>query len=183
MGEQSAPSQDAALPRDKTELMERIHGSRAELERLVNRLDAEQATAPGSDGWSVKDHLAHVAMWEQSLLALLEGRSRSAAIGVDQGTYETTDTDGLNAILHERCKALSLADALSLFRRSHEQVLAVLASMSDEDLFRPYSHYQPGDPPHNADPVVGWVAGNTFDHYAEHIGWIRALLARDGPAA
>jgi len=23
--------------------------------------------------------------------------------------------------------------------------------------------------------VVGWVAGNTYEHYAEHIGWIKAF--------
>ena len=44
--------------------------------------------------------------------------------------------------------------------------------MSDDDLALPYSHYQPNDPPYNAEPVAGWVAGNTSEHYEEHIGWL-----------
>jgi hypothetical protein len=45
--------------------------------------------------------------------------------------------------------------------------------MSDEDLKRPYSHFQPDDPPYNPSPVWPWIVGNTFEHYAEHMEIIR----------
>jgi hypothetical protein len=64
--------------------------------------------------------------------------------------------------------------------------------MTDEDLQRPYSHYQPNDPPHNPAPVLGWITGNTNEHYEEHSSWLgnlRQEIARrwgprtSGPAA
>ena len=48
--------------------------------------------------------------------------------------------------------------------------------LTDEDLAKPYSHYQPHEPPFNERPVVLWVIGNTSDHYDEHITWLTALL-------
>ena len=49
--------------------------------------------------------------------------------------------------------------------------------MDDAALYLPYSHYQPGAPPYNDQPVIGWIAGNTFGHYEEHIEWLHSLLA------
>src|SRR5207249_3693099 len=53
-----------------------------------------------------------------------------------------------------------------------------LGEMSDADLRRSYNHYQPNDPrdPNDDRPVVEWVGGNTYEHYAEHIGWIDQLV-------
>ena len=170
----------ADAPPTKAELMARIHRARSALEAAIAGASEAHLTAPGDPGgWSVKDHLAHLAIWEQSLLALLEGRSRSATIGIDAVTYETTDIDGLNALLYEHHRDRPLAEVLDLFHRSHDQVLAALAPLTDVDLLRPYSHYQPDETPFNPDPVVGWIAGNTFEHFEEHLAAIRSLLPTD----
>ena len=51
-------------------------------------------------------------------------------------------------------------------------------TLSDADLQRPYNQYQPNDPREASDnrPVVDWVSGNTWEHYAEHISWINQLV-------
>jgi hypothetical protein len=54
--------------------------------------------------------------------------------------------------------------------------LAALSRLSDADLKKPYSHYQPSDPDQKR-PVLDWVGGNTYEHYAEHIAWINQLLS------
>ena len=51
-----------------------------------------------------------------------------------------------------------------------------LDQLGEDDLSRPYSHYQPGpssDPDHER-PVGEWVGVNTFEHYAEHLPLIRS---------
>ena len=169
-GEGSSPT--------KAELMERIDRARAALEDAIGGASTERLTAPGDDGWSVKDHLAHLAAWRHSLLALLEGRPRHAAMGVDRVTYETAGEEGVNAFLYERDKDRPLDEVLAAFRGTHVQVLAALAPLSDLDLLRPYSHFQPDEPPFNPDPVVGWIEGNTFEHDEEHLGYIERLLDR-----
>jgi hypothetical protein len=57
--------------------------------------------------------------------------------------------------------------------------MTALEKLSDADLQKPYSHYQPGDPDEKR-PVIEWVAGNTYEHYEEHAGWIKELVAQRG---
>ena len=180
--DQEANAGESQTPRwDKAQLMARIGRSRARLEATVGRLSDAELEAPGPDGgWSVKDHLAHLAAWEGSLLALLEGRSRAAVIGVDEVTYRQTDEAGLNALIYERNRDRPLPEVLADFRQAHERVLAVLDRMTLDDLLKPYSHYQPDDPPFNANPVAGWVRGNTEAHFDDHTAWIEKLIAARG---
>ncbi len=167
-------------PQTRAELLPRIAAARGRLDQLVGRLSEEQLTRPGPDSWSVKDHLAHIAAWEQSLLALLEGRNRDAAVGV---TVDSTtedgghDVDAVNTIIFERHRRSSLGDVLDWYRQSHTQVLAAVHRLSDDDLQRPYSHYQPQTQPYEGRPVIGWIKGNTYEHDEEHTGWIEQILA------
>lgn len=176
MSDDTATTEQEPRP-TKAELLERINTERDALESTLARLRPEQMTAPGpNDDWSVKDHLAHVATWYRSLLALLEGRSRSEAVGISREDYEHGAEDSVNAIIDARNKTRSLEDVLDDLRVTDRQVMAVIERLSDEDLYLPYSHYQPSDPPYNPAPVIGWIIGNTREHVAEHHGYIRALV-------
>ena len=57
-----------------------------------------------------------------------------------------TDLDDMNAIKHGGHKNSPLTEAFTDFRRAHEQVLAALEKLSDVDLFKIYSRYQPDEP-------------------------------------
>ena len=151
----------------------RIEAGWKQLVELVNQVeDAAGLNKVGADGWTVKDHLAHVAAWEHSLLALLEGRDRSGAMGLNEPLEEI---DSINEAIRKLHVTDTEDEALGYFRDSHAQLMAALAKLDDADLEKPYSHYQPSDPEEKR-PVVGWVAGNTYEHYAEHTNWINHLL-------
>jgi hypothetical protein len=176
VNEPTAPA-SPRTPQSKAELMERIHRSRAALEGLISTLSEAQMIAPGgTDGWSVKDHLAHLTAWYGSLLALLEGRPRHEPMAMDKANYDAADTDGINQHIYQRNRDRSLADVLADYRRADQQVLGALDRLIDEDIFLPYSHFQPDAPPYNPNPVIGWIIGNTCEHVDEHIGWIQALI-------
>lgn len=164
-------------PGNKAELLERVERARAALEQTIGRMSDAQLVAPGPDGgWPVKDHLAHLAAWEQSLAALLQGRPRHAAMGVDEETYLSAGADGINAMVYQQSKDRSLAEVRVAFGQAHQQVLATLAGLTGADLFKTYSHYQPDEPGRDSGaPIVGWIAGNTYEHFAEHQAWIAAL--------
>jgi uncharacterized damage-inducible protein DinB len=160
--------------------MQRIETSWNELVELVNQVqEAGGLTRVGSDGWSVKDHLAHIGAWEHSLLALIEGRDRLAGMGLQEPVDE--NTDAVNEAVREVHENETADEALGYFRDSHAQLVAALGKLSDADLQKPYNHYQPGDPDQKR-PVVGWVAGNTYEHYAEHVAWINQLLSESSAA-
>lgn len=146
-----------------------------ELSVLVDSLAASELALTGPDGWAVKDHLVHIAAWEHSLLALLEGRNRLSAMGVPG---VAGDTDAINAAVWSLHRHETPEQAVDYFRETHELLMKSLSRMSDSELQLPYNHYQPNEPRDPADnrPVVDWVAGNTYDHYAEHIGWINQLI-------
>ncbi|MCC7363384.1 MAG: ClbS/DfsB family four-helix bundle protein [Dehalococcoidia bacterium] len=165
--------------RTKAELLKAIEESRAGLDALLKRARPDELTGRRDDaGWNVKDHLAHIAAWERSLIALLAGRSRAKAVGIDDGEYAGLDTDGINARIQAEHEERPLALILSEYQEVHEQVMYRVRRMSQEDLEKPYSHYQPDEPGEQAGaPIVGWIIGNTCGHFDEHRNAIEALLA------
>ena len=157
----------------KEELLERIEGGWAELDGLQARMDGSGVAGPGEGGWGLKDHLAHIAAWELSVIALLTGSDRSAALGIPAG--DDHDTDSVNAIIHQRLGGLTAAEVRALLRGTRALLRDALAPLTDEDLVKPYSHYQPqaaGEGDNR--PVIGWITGNTFDHVREHLDAMRA---------
>ncbi len=165
-------------PQDKAELLDRIDRARASLNEVIARLGDTQLVAPGPDGrWSVKDHLAHLAAWELGIAALLRRRPRFAAMQLDEQTYLNTDANGLNTIIHQQNQGRSLGEVRLVFREAQRELLTALDSLTDADLFKTYSSYQPDEPGEDSGaPIVGWIAGNTYEHYDEHRGWIEALV-------
>jgi hypothetical protein len=155
--------------------VEQINKGWSELNALVDSLGPKGLTQAGPDGWAVKDHLVHVAAWEHSLLALLDGRHRLSAMGVPGATG---DTDAINAAVWSLHRHKTPEQALDYFRQTHALLMERLASMSDAELKLPYNHYQPNEPRDLDDdrPVADWVAGNTYEHYAEHLGWINQII-------
>jgi hypothetical protein len=160
----------------KAELLDRIRGTRAAIDQFIAQSSEERMSTPGPEGWAPKDHLVHIAAWEGRLLALLDDRPAWEGLGVSEADADGHDMDHLNDLVYQRSKDRPLSAVLADYRRSHEELLAVLETMSDDDLYRPYSHYRPDDPPYNPNPVFGWIAGNTFEHYEEHLGWMRQLI-------
>ena len=176
MDEQLIDSDSQPLPRNKKELLERIQSHRSPLEQTISQLSDSQLAAPGlTSDWSVKDHLAHLAVWEVSLAALLRHEPRHAAMKVDETSY-LRGADAINEIVYQHNRERSLGEVLVHFRKSHQQVLAALDGLTKSDLFRTYSYYQPDEPGEDSgEPILAWIAGNTYEHYAEHHALIQAI--------
>lgn len=161
---------------DRSATLDMIRRSRSELEATIDGLSHEQIEARPQGGWSIKDHLAHIAAWEQSIVALLQGRPRHQALGVDQATYESHDVDEINEQIFMKHASSSVAEVLALFHSSHQQIMAALEPLTDDDLRKTYSHYLPEEPGEDSGaPILDWIAGDTYRHYAEHLVTIREL--------
>lgn len=96
--------------------VEPIEESWHQLNSLVESLGPSGLTLTGADGWAVKDHLIHIAAWEHSLLALLEGTDRREAMGVGPGVDET---DAINAAVWSMHRSKSPEQALDYFHQTH----------------------------------------------------------------
>jgi uncharacterized protein (TIGR03083 family) len=158
-------------------LLDRIQQAWDSFQAYLATLTPEQLTVPTDRaGWSAKDHVIHVARWEEGMLALLNSENRHEAMGVDEATWMGHDVDAINAVLFARDKHLSLGDVLATSRDIHQRLVDRVAAMSDEEIALPYEHFQPGSD--NETPVFAYIVGNTFEHYPDHQKWIDALVRR-----
>lgn len=159
----------------KEELLGSIERSYARIEAAIARMTPEQLTGRrDANGWSGKDHLAHLAAWRRLLVTLLTRGEMEAALGAGR----SRSVDEINATIYDRERDSPLPAVLDDFRQAHQRVLAALAPLSIADLSLPYAHYRPDDPETRDEPVGGWVVGNTFGHDEEHAPVLEALAAR-----
>lgn len=170
-----APSDDYSRPpRDKPELLERIRREWNALDRAIAGLGEQQMGVPDEGGWSIKDHLAHLAAWEHLMrLQYLQQVPAHDALGVDEATYRTLDEDGINAILQKRNRDRPLEEVLTEHRRSHAEVMADLTGLSFEEMLKPLDA---NDLRHRL--LLSGITGNTYEHYREHRETITKFLGK-----
>jgi len=167
---------DAKYPQREA-LLKTIETGWNEFHAYLKALSLEQLTTPkDAVGWTVKDHVVHLAIWEGATAAMLRKKSRLEYMQVDQATWDTGDFDKQNAVLEKRYKETPLSEVLRMFEDAHHDMLTAIEALSDADLMRPIKDYEQGSTREN--PITDSIAGNTFDHYAEHKPWIEAIVAQ-----
>jgi len=156
------------------QLLAKIDNSWYQLAEVISDIDGRTLTASGQDGWSIKDHLVHLAAWEWVLLAHIQGHDPVAAIGI--GDVDPSNISGINNAVWKLHRDDSVDDVVLYFRDSHEGLRAELAKLDSTHLLLPYTHYQPNEAD-RYQAVIESVAAETFDHYDEHRRWIEERLA------
>ena len=64
---------------------------------------------------------------------------------------------------------------LADLRRTHERLLAVVATLPEGDLERLAGHYQPEELADDMDSIAGWIAHNCDERLREQVDWIQRL--------
>ncbi len=166
------------LPQTKADLKRRLDQSWSRLQGRIDVLDERQLTGPADPaGWTAKDHLAHLAAWERSIVYLLQGRPRHEGLGVDEPLYLEGDEDAINAAIQRATRDLPLADVLAELRATRRELLAIIEPISDGDLRQPSSHVLPGEPGEDdGRPIIERISGNGDAHFAEHLGYIEVIV-------
>ena len=169
MTQTNTPQAESVEPKTKAELIERIRTARAQLDRIVAGLDEATLSAPGPEGWSVKDHLAHLAAWGRKVLGNMDGRSSPEVLGVPEDVYQRGDWIEINEFVRAPDKDRSAREVLAEYRRVHATLLQRIAALPAAELF-------------GADErLLGNIAGNSYGHDDEHRPWIEAVLAAAAP--
>jgi hypothetical protein len=149
------------IPATSNELLGRVDEAWRpfrEAVRGVGRARMNQATGTG---WTYRDLVAHVAAWHDLTTRRLRkfretGTFPGPGDEVSLGLPAFSDADDFNARVmasHRLVGAEALVDELDTAFRS---LRSEIAQLNDEQIHA------------NADWVVAIVAGNTYDHYAEH---------------
>jgi len=165
-------------PKTTAEILSLVDQAWHALEDSVTRLKPAQLTdVRDPAGWAVKDHLMHVAAWEDALLARLTGRPTHEALGLDEATLGQ-DEDTENAAIFARHRHRPLTEVLDAFRASHRAIRARLAALGNEAVAGSVADIVPPSPKRDESPAAAWIAGNTWEHYAAHQAWIQDLVDR-----
>jgi uncharacterized damage-inducible protein DinB len=166
----------------KSELLAHIERDRAALKTLLDSLTPDQLTEiKDVNGWAVKDHLAHIAAWERSVIAFLTGRPRHEALGISEDVYIldllSGDVDVANEAIFHQTKDKPLEEIRSDFEAVHDELMKLVAPLDDAALQLPYIHYLPDEPGEgDGPPAINVIYGNTAHHFQEHRAWIEKLV-------
>jgi hypothetical protein len=159
---------------DKTTLLNTIQGEYAHLESLITPLsEAQLCTAPLEEEWSIKDIMAHIAVWEQICARWLAECVR----GVTPQPSERIKV-GVNDRIYRENRDRSLAEVQELFRHAHQQFLQqvhlLTQTLSKEEVNTSHrfawTEHWPGS------SLLAVIADNSYEHYHDHAQHIQRLL-------
>jgi hypothetical protein len=160
------------MPHDKAELLAAIQNEWQALMRVVAGLTPEQMLTPDSGGWSPKDNLAHLTEWLKALLGFhMDGKAAEEVLGIPHELADEWDFNRVNAYLFERNRDRSTEDVIDALGAKYAEVTARLESMPFEDLLQPRFADDP-----QGTPLLGFVLGNTSEHFKEHRETIEKIL-------
>lgn len=158
----------------KQDLLKELEEGREHFLDAIDGLSDEEMEQPGvMDDWSVKDLLAHLTMWEAELIKLLwqakQGQRPSSV------HFSHISVDELNKRWKNEMQDRSLERVMADFQSVRNQTIRRVEAFSDKDL-NDSKRYAWLD----GEPLWEWIAGDSFQHEAEHIEQITAWRDREG---
>lgn len=141
------------MPEDRDSLLQHYRLMRSELVSAIAGLTEAQLTEPTIDGWSVKDHLAHIALWDD----LRASEVTRISAGFDSAWRMEGNDEVLSGLAYELRRGLSLTQARWEWETSRERLLAAIGDAT----------------PRGLDATLYGEAALRSTHEAAHTGWIR----------
>ncbi len=156
----------------KAEALAHLRAAHQPLEDTLVGLSAAQMTTPGvyADGngeWTVKDILAHITWWEQSVFGWLGLPRAVERSPIPAG--ELND-DEVNQAIFVGNRDRPLDEVKRNFHHSYDALVRAIETASEEQLAQPRS----SDP--DGSPIYEILPGNTYEHYQIHLQSIRDWL-------
>jgi hypothetical protein len=164
----------------KAELLETMRTERTAWGNLLGEVGEARMSQPGVAGhWSVKDIIVHVTAYEQWLVTWLEAASRGEL--PPPSPLNNPDIDERNEVIYAENQARPVRDVLAEAKQVFDQLLNSVEGLLDVDLTDPHRTEWFVKPYWSENPPL-WdaIAGDSYEHYHEHIPSIRAWLDTQG---
>jgi len=126
----------------------------------------------------VKDHVAHLAVWEDSVAILFRGGRRHEALGIEETLFTAGDIDEINEVIKVRLGGTTLQEAIRNLEQAHQQLMGHLQTLSAAELNAKACDFFPQAPRNDDRPLASLIWANTGGHYTEHLEWMRDLVGR-----
>ena len=149
------------MAEDREDLLRHYRESRKKMNAALDGLTDEQMSEPEIDGWAVKDHLAHLAMWDDIRAAEVERISA----GFDSAWKMPDEQDDAhNEAGYELRRSMSAAQARWELETSRRKLMDAIESAPAEALDA--SHYG--------------AAGLRSGHEDQHVEWLQRWRREKG---
>lgn len=170
---------------DKPQLLKKYAEARIALRTFIDSHSEFQLTVPTDEGeWTVKDHLVHIAVWQEGITALLLGKNRWSAMGLSADVVKSGDYDEMNERIREKTRSLTLKQVLKRINDADTRFTAALKKTTAASLRKPYAQFarirKPSDD--EMQPVFGWVEAESWQHIEEHLPWMHQIIVDDRAA-
>lgn len=157
---------------NKAKLLQVLEDSRETLLSYIEQLEDEQMLAPKTvGGWSVKDLLVHLTLWEAHLITLLF----QARQGQKPNTihFSNLSDDEINARWQAENKDRDLELVLDDFYGVRPQTIRRVKEFSERDLFEAGRYSWA-----NERALWEWIAGSSYEHEQEHLPDLQHYIAQ-----
>jgi hypothetical protein len=149
---------------DKAGLLVAIREAHAPIEAAIAALDDEVLVghAPGMDGWTRKDVLAHMEWWNDHSARVVEALTGGREPYSREGPF---DIDALNARILEQNRERTAADVRAGEAASFARLVERVEAASEDELFEVGRYPWLGAD----DALFQTVVADSSDHYPEHL--------------
>jgi len=142
------------MAENKDDLLRHFRSTRQGLMSAIDGLSDEQTSEPSLDGWSVKDHLAHIALWDDLRAMEVE---RISAGHESAWKFSEAQDDAFNEVGYGLRRSMSAAQAKWELERSRQRLLDAIS----------------GAKPRAFDGSLYGSAALLSSHEVDHAGWIK----------
>jgi hypothetical protein len=148
---EAALAGEMVMAEDRDALLQYYRQMRQELLAAIDGLSDEALSDPSLDGWSVKDHLAHIALWDEIRASEVDRISAG-----HDSTWRMEGDDVLSGMGYDLRRSLSPEQARWELITTGRRLLDAIAAAT----------------PRGLDGSLYGEAGLRSTHEAEHTGWI-----------
>lgn len=142
------------MAEDRNALLEHYRRTREELRSTLDGLSDEQMTERSLDGWSLKDHLAHIALWDEIRAAEV---ARIGAGHASAWRMSGPQDEAYNKLGYDLRADLTVAQVRWELESTRQRLLDAIKTSDARAL----------------DGSLYGEAGLVSGHEAQHAGWIR----------
>jgi hypothetical protein len=158
---------------NKNELISQIKNERQQLDETLSNVTSDAMTVPGVSGdWSVKDILAHLAVWYSRAVTALFQAERGTRLQRPQSSMP--DWSDVNARDYESQKDRPLDRILADYHGSHAQLIKRLEAWKDEAVLFDKRRF----PELEGYSLADYVWSDSGEHDAEHRAQIEPWLQK-----
>ena len=125
------------MPPTKAILLDAATREREALSAMLAGLTREQLLWRGAYGWSVKDHVAHLAEWERMLFSWYDAGWRGESPAVPGEGYTWATLSDLNQRIFDQYRDAQLEHVMADWHDTSRRLIALTEATSQADLFTP----------------------------------------------